>query len=490
MRRSRRDTVGWAAANEAVNQELGLGAAVGGLVNPVYGPALGGLAEGMMKTIIGQGDYATIDEESGHPVKANTLVQKGEMAEQIANMHEKGITRISHREYIMDVPMTVAFNRTSMDIDPTNVAMFPWLAPIARAYQQYKILGMVFEFRSTSANAVTGTNAGMGTVTLSAVYDVNSPPPVSKLQANNAEFAVSCKPSESEAMIVECEPELTVSQPLLVAQPTTTISAPQLYKFGRLDVITQGAAASYTSCGELWVTYDIGFMKPIVPVNGVQYEYFLQLNCALPTALLGPIADTPTQSQPVFDNIGMSLGANYMSLIFPHSLLPGTSFFILLEMLGSSTSNVSAPTVSFDAGLGPNYQLGWFSQVSSRSPGSAATSDRLTAIYSVVYDGTGTPTNPPIMIFDAVAAVPASARGSLRVLQINSGIAPHTSALTTPTTARLAGPNRRYPEEQKTPPDARACALCQQVIPSQLTTCELELIFCPVHHADHCRQCA
>jgi hypothetical protein len=178
-------------------------------------------------------------------------------------MHnDKGVTTIKHREYITDINMTTAYTLTSFDISPTNATLLPWLVRVAAAYQEYKILGMVFEFRSLSANAISGTSAGMGSVTAAMTYDVYQTPPISKAELSNSLFAVSCKPSESMLIPVECEPHQTIAEPLYIRHGNEGLDK-HFYDFGRLDIVTLGAPNNYPSCGELWVTYDIMLLKPI-----------------------------------------------------------------------------------------------------------------------------------------------------------------------------------------------------------------------------------
>src|SRR5437868_8025472 len=68
--------------------------------------------------------------------------------------------RICHREYIQNVITGTAntFNLQSFPLNPGLPQVFPWLSKIAIGFEQYKINGMIWEFRSTSANAFKSNN--------------------------------------------------------------------------------------------------------------------------------------------------------------------------------------------------------------------------------------------------------------------------------------------------------------------------------------------
>lgn len=237
---------------------------VGSRIGGKIGSFLGGIAEKLLTSIIGVGDYS---EVGGLPydIRHNTLMGTP-VSHQIPIMSNIGnATRISHREYVGDITMTETFANAYMRFSPTNQTMFPWLYSVAENFEQYKFLGMVFEFRSLAANAVTSTVAGMGSISLATQYNVYEPVYINKTQANNAQFATSCKPSESMFHPIECDPQETPNQPLYVAHPYDTFGDARFNEMGTLNIVTQGAPAVYGGAGELWVTYDILLLKPIVP---------------------------------------------------------------------------------------------------------------------------------------------------------------------------------------------------------------------------------
>lgn len=225
----------------------------------------------MFSTITGIGDYSDNMSAIPYPVMSNTIVGRSTpLSAQVPRMYsDHGAVRIQHREFCFDLPMTVLFTNKNGSITPDNQQLFPWLYLIANQFENYKWLGLVFEFRSLSANAISGASAGMGSVSMATIYDSYSAPYVSKVQANNALFATSCKPSESMFHPVECDPDMTPTTALFTRPDSGApgIRDTRFESLGSLNIITIGAPAAYPVCGEIWCTYDILLIKPRVPGN-------------------------------------------------------------------------------------------------------------------------------------------------------------------------------------------------------------------------------
>lgn len=162
---------------------------------------------------------------------------------------------------------------TVYPLNPVDPLTFPWLSGVASKFEQFKFLGLAFGFRSLTANALGAVgNPAMGSITFATSYDVLDTIMTTKTEANNALYATSCKPSESMLHPVECDPEMTPSQPLYTGinektGPYVVNNARdlRLNYLGFLQIMTQGGPLGlvYTP-GELWVTYDIILMKPVI----------------------------------------------------------------------------------------------------------------------------------------------------------------------------------------------------------------------------------
>lgn len=399
---------------------------------PEAGPIAGALGEGaadaLLKPIIGDfegyGDYKL----SSGQLESNTVMGiVSPEAAQVPTMHrDKGATRITHREYIGDMSMTTAFSLKSFTISPASADTFPWLSTIAPSFQEYQIMGCVFEFKSLSANAVSGTNAGMGSITAAVNYDVYSTPPQSKTQIANALFAVSCKPSEDMMCPLECEPAENVSKVLHIDQGQPGLER-HFYDFARLDVVTQGSSGDYPGACEIWATYDIMLIKPVVA--GVRSGAFHMQITGSPAGAIVPLATS--YAQPVFNNLGLTVNGPGTQLIFPPSLPPGW-YEIRASWLGAVTPNLGPPTIVLANGLSyfqningsPYYpDLTGLQHGPWYTPNGANTLCNSTMLSALVfYNGAGTAAALPNIVFNAGVFPTTQVGGDLWVQQCNPRI--------------------------------------------------------------------
>ncbi|QMW68741.1 capsid protein [Crucivirus-264] len=235
------------------------GANLGGWLGSKAGEYLGGMAQTAgMALISGLGDYT---------VNKNVLLS-GNMPS-IQNMTSGAGITISFQEYLGDVvtPLQVGnsspFDVTTYVINASNPRTFPWLSQIAQNFEQYEMEGMLFGFRTTSADLVTnGTNnLQLGTVIMATQYDVADPNFASKGEMLNYQFSTSVKPSQPAIHMIECDPRQT-SVNLLYTGTAAAGTDPRLYNLGRFSIATQGFQGSGIVIGELHVTYQVRLLKP------------------------------------------------------------------------------------------------------------------------------------------------------------------------------------------------------------------------------------
>jgi hypothetical protein len=226
------------------------GAAVGSYV----GGAISNGFTSFMNKITGQGDYT---------VSKNSISQQPvEFAAAAAGY------RIAHTDYVCDVLTPGAqFNTQSFTINPLNGSFMPWLPNLAQNFEEYEIMGMVMMYKSTSGDAVSSTNASLGTVIMATQYNVEDPPFPDKLAMEQFQFATSTVPSCSMMHPVECDRQQSPVSVLYVASPDSPSQDPKLSTFGTFTIATVGQQAA-ANLGELWVAYDIIFRKPRL-LNGV-----------------------------------------------------------------------------------------------------------------------------------------------------------------------------------------------------------------------------
>lgn len=206
-----------------------------------FGKALGHAFTG----ITGMGDYK---------ISQNSLLRAKDSVAAMKR-HGDGI-EISHREYLFDLQGSTTFARTDLELNPGLPSTCPWLSQLAAYFEEYKFLGVAFEFISTSGQ-VTSVSPALGSVVMSTEYDVTSVPYQTKQQAESAIFVTSGIPCQNMIHPLECKNNLT--NKLLVREGT--VSDKRWYDIARTSIVTQGMPSQYT-VGEIWITYHVKLCKP------------------------------------------------------------------------------------------------------------------------------------------------------------------------------------------------------------------------------------
>jgi hypothetical protein len=175
---------------------------------------------------------------------------------------------ITKREYVTDVFSSINFVNRQLPISPSSTSLFPWLSGIAKQFEQYRFLGLAFEFKSTSADALNSTNTALGTIGLVTQYDATEPTFYNKQQFEAYQGAQVTKPSESILHLVECAPGTTVLNKLYVQNDSNANEDPRFQQLGVLNLMTRGMQVDNANIGELWVTYHIRLSKPKLNMFG------------------------------------------------------------------------------------------------------------------------------------------------------------------------------------------------------------------------------
>jgi hypothetical protein len=198
------------------------------------------------------------------------LVNGGSPPQFAAGAH---CSKLCHREFVGLVSSPGAnFTITPYPINPKS-PFFPWLSEIALSFEQYKIRGMVVEFKTTSATAVSSTNTALGSVIIATQYNVLAPPFSTQQQMEAYQYCTSCAPSLSMIHPIECDPMQNSVSELYV---DSSMGDPRLEYLGTTYVATVGQQAA-SIIGELWVSYEIDLIRPKlfsgVPNLGLSAHY-------------------------------------------------------------------------------------------------------------------------------------------------------------------------------------------------------------------------
>jgi len=142
---------------------------------------------------------------------------------------------------------------------------------VAQNFEQYRIMGMVVEFVSNSGNAVSSTNASLGSISIATQYNAELPTFSSKRQLLNHYYAVSAPPSKNLMHAIECkdmyDPYKLYWVRTAVDPPTSTRDS-RLSDYGVINIINVGSQSAFVA-GELWISYDILLYKPRLLSQGL-----------------------------------------------------------------------------------------------------------------------------------------------------------------------------------------------------------------------------
>lgn len=289
----------------------------------------------MMDRIYGKGDY-----HIGHidSLKYNSIVNSSDDVK-----FQKRSTRLTNREFIGDVISASnvnSFGYSVFSLNPGIVTSFPWLSQIATSFESYRFHGLVFEYKTMSADALNSTNTALGQVIMSFQYDANNAPFQNKQVQENYENSISVKPSCSAVFGVECEPRANV----LTEQYVRSAAVPsgtsvQLYDMGNFQISTNGFQAASVNIGELWVTYDVELFHPKLDPGAQIACYHARLNGVSSSDPLG------TSSVAALGNTMQCL-TTFTTVYFPSNVQSG-NFIVQLGMTGTSTPSMTYPNLSF-----------------------------------------------------------------------------------------------------------------------------------------------
>lgn len=297
-----------------------LGSSVGGF--------LGGAAGNLLGSIFGSGSY-TVD--------SNSLVGPAVNGPPSFLAEKDGSMIVAHREFISDITSSTGFILTSLNINPGQSSTFPWLSRIAANFEEYEMLGLVFEYKTTSATAVSSTNTALGVVVMATDYNVDATLFTNKQQMEAYQFSCSTSPAASVIHPVECAPGENVLKNMYVrtgAVPTGEDA--RFYDLGLFQIATVGMQAAST-IGELWVSYHVKLRKP---------KLLSASDTALSAHASGVINGDGTIAS--MNNVtGSTLHTTYTVGSYCGVTFPSTgNYLVTAYMEGTGFTSPGAPTVS------------------------------------------------------------------------------------------------------------------------------------------------
>lgn len=265
-------------------------------------------------TLMGYGAYRKI----GGRGRSNR-VPMGNQAPRVVNSNGRFI--VQHTEYLGDLGASQSFVNTGFYLNPgiqagTEGGFTNWLPKVAANFEQWKPRGIAFFWKSTSSDAVLSTNASsaLGTISMATDYNVLNGVFGNKLQMENYEHSVSCKPSVNMTHLVECAKMQTPINELYIRTSAVPAGADQrLYDLGLFQLATSGNQAVGGILGELWVSYEIELLKPRIEIGNVDpdvsFDHIALFNANVAT--VGVLPATPfgtSTTVPIYPSTESTLG--------------------------------------------------------------------------------------------------------------------------------------------------------------------------------------
>lgn len=255
---------------------------------------------------------------------------------------------ISHSEFVANVQSSVNFRKTTYLVNAGNPALFPWFSQLSALYEEYEILGMVFEYRPTSAKAVGTVSSAMGVVLMASDYDCYDDSFTSKRAAEAAEYCTPGAPYEHLVHPIECDRSRNVLGKEYIVPGATLVSQlpgdARMSAYCLTSIITEGQQLDGTAIGELHVSYHIRVSRPIL--EGVQTSNYSQhVTLSANTAGLVTI-DSNRVVGSGFDVTQAAVGFRTITFTVPDNS-PRIGGTYLVTVLGTSPTSVTWDGGSF-----------------------------------------------------------------------------------------------------------------------------------------------
>lgn len=308
--------------------------------------------------------YITDQQVSGsgaYTVRQNSLLSMGQDPPAFANISRDNVVIVKHREYIgeltCDTGAPSPFKLEDFTINPGNSKLFPWLSQLAKLYQEWEPLGIIFELKTECSDYAQ--NVSLGSIFGAVEYNVLQAVPADKMHLEQLEHCTSAKASQSLLVPVECAPKLDAQTHLYIAIDEDYLTGdPRLYDLGRVMWGSQGMPNSGSVIGniaEIWVTYEIAFFKPqLLPDEEIDVDALSYMVFANPTSAANYQVPYPLGNADGgfilsgFNNLACELhvdegGGNNTTLTFPVDAVNDLSYTVILYCQVNGQGNVPQP---------------------------------------------------------------------------------------------------------------------------------------------------
>lgn len=164
--------------------------------------------------------------------------------------------RVSHRELVLStVNGSTGFTTQAfIKLNPGLAVTFPWLAPQAQSWDQYRVHRCALEYVPTAPTSTAGE------IFLSPNYDSSDPVPTTEAQAANNAGAVSDSCWQRIRLNLDVKAMMGLG-PRKFVRPCNVAGDIKTFDVGTVAVCSNNMTGA-TAVGKLYIDYDIEFFLP------------------------------------------------------------------------------------------------------------------------------------------------------------------------------------------------------------------------------------
>jgi hypothetical protein len=322
-------------------------------------------------------------------------------ADPVPRMHSTAEScNICRTEYLGDVITSGVANAFSLQPFNFNPGIFlNWGSTLASLFQEWQLNGAVVSFRTRSSSYSNTTT--LGTIVLAMDYNATATAFTTKQQIQECGGSVAASLDRDCDLYIEAAQSQTPLARLYVRTGSVPSGSDQhLYDMGLLQVATSGCPNTSANVGELYISYDITFFKP-VSVSGsmipTAYYSTVSISNAAPLGTATKLNDT----------IGLTLTST--SVTFP----AGTSglFYVVFYYAGNGAVATHRPTLTATNAT---------ANLALISPPDTTSSTNMVVAYRVLVTNPSTAT---VLTLAGDGTLPTSSpNGLLLVTELNSSL--------------------------------------------------------------------
>jgi hypothetical protein len=217
----------------------------------------------LMKNMFGSGDYRT-----------NNLIKGGINSTPSFGTSSSTFRRREPLGQIISSSTPGNFRLQKFRVNAGIATTFPWLAGFGNNYESWKPISLIFEYVPTSGMSVASGDTALGSVTMAAQYNPFAQDPSSLIQIQGYPNSVTAAPFEHSLCGIECLPSKRQADTLLIRNANVSTNGglvldtgyDTLFDLCEFFIATEGCQVSGVKLGQLWVTYEIQLLNPIIPI--------------------------------------------------------------------------------------------------------------------------------------------------------------------------------------------------------------------------------